>query len=485
MPTRNATKYIHESPNLIKEKPISGNMAKLISTNPAKNYEVVGEVTISTPQEIQKKVQQANQVKKAWKELGVKKRAELLGPICEEFKQRKDEIARLIVQETGKTIRNARLEVAGYCEEFEWFMQNAPNALAETITFQDKSSIHKITYEPHGVAAVISPWNFPFGMAIWGIIPNLLAGNTVVFKISEECPLLGKLIEEVFNSHNLPQGVFSEIYGAGDIGQALAESNIDLIWFTGSSKTGKLLYKIAAEKFIKVILELGGSNPCIIFADVDINRSAQVVYDNRFYHCGQSCDAIKRLIVHESIFDRFVEELKSIIETKKISDPFDKEADFASLVAKRQIDLLEQQVEDAKRKGAIIHTGGKRPANLKGAYYNPTLLTNITTDMRVWKEEVFGPVLPIVSFKTEEEAITLANDTMYGLGSRVISQDIERARRIASKIEAGTVEINYASRWLLCNPFGGYKQSGVGCEHGLIGFQELSQIKVISEKNSR
>jgi acyl-CoA reductase-like NAD-dependent aldehyde dehydrogenase len=318
-------------------------------------------------------------------------------------------------------------------------------------------------------------------MFIWGVIPNLIAGNTVVFKISEECPLTGKLIEEIMNSGNLPEGVFSEVYGDGRIGQKLAESDVNLIWFTGSTKVGKLLYKIAAEKFIKVILEMGGSSPAVLFEDVDIPDVIPEIYTGRFRNCGQSCNAVKRLIVHESIFDEVVKKLKEETEKKVIGDPSDEKTQLGSLVAKRQLDLLQNQVKDAVDKGAKITTGGKTPDNLKGAFYEPTILTNITKDMRVWKEEVFGPVLPVVPFKTEEEAVELANDTIYGLGSRVYSKDLERARRVASKIDAGTVEINYTSRWMSCNPFGGYKQSGMGREHGMIGFRELCQIKVISE----
>lgn len=450
---------------------------KLVSTNPASGYSTVGSVDISTDTEIHSKVTEANKAALDWKEMGTKKRISLLKPICEEFKSRLDEIASLITNEMGKPIESAKSEASGYIEELEWFFNHAEAALADEITHEDTKSIHKIVYEPLGTAAVITPWNYPFGMAIWGIFPNLIAGNTVIFKTSEECPLIGKLIEDVITKH-LPKGVFSELYGAGDIGEKLARSDVRLIWFTGSSRVGKLLYKIAADKFIKVILELGGSNPCIVFEDVDVKEAAPLIYNERFWNCGQSCDALKRLIVHESIFDILVSELKNIVEKKKIGDPHSK-VDLGSLVAKRQVVLLEEQVNDAVNKGAYVITGGHAP-KLNGAFYEPTILTNITRDMRVWKEEVFGPVLPIVSFKTEDEAVTLANDTTYGLGSRVLSKDKERAKRVAARIEAGTVEINGVSRWLSCNPFGGYKSSGIGREHGTVGFRELCQIKVVS-----
>lgn len=455
-------------------------MAKLISTNPSKNYEILGEVEISTDEEITEKVANANKTKTEWRELGIKKRIELLKPICAEFKQRSNEIAELISKEMGKPISECFYEANGYVEEFEWFMENAESALKDEITYEDSNSIHRIVYEPFGTTVVITPWNFPFGIAIWGVIPNLIVGNTVVFKISEECPLIGNLIEDVINNHDLPKGVFSEVYGAGDVGEKLSKSDIDFIWFTGSTKVGQLLYKTAAEKFIKVILEMGGSNPCIVFNDVDIPSAVQTIYDGRFQNCGQFCDAIKRLIVHESIFDEVVSEMKKLVESKKVGDPLDEKTDIGSLVTQRQLVLLQEQVKDALEKGAKVITEGQSPENLKGAFFEPTILTNVTKDMRVWNEEVFGPVLPIVQFKIEDEAVELANDTIYGLGSRVISKNIERAKRVASKIDAGTVEINQGSRWLSCNPFGGYKKSGMGREHGIIGFRELCQLKVVS-----
>lgn len=459
-------------------------MGKLISTNPAKNYEIVGEVEISSDKDILEKIKSAKKARLTWKESGVKKRIELLRQVYDEFVKRKEEVIELIIKEIGKTRKEANREVDGYSDDFKWFLDNGEGALKEEVTCEDDKTIHKVLYEPFGVSAVITPWNYPFGMFIWGVIPNLIAGNTVVFKHSEECPLTGKLIEEIMLSKNLPQGVFSEIYGAGDVGSKLANQEVNLIWFTGSSKVGKEIYKIGAAKFIKVILEMGGSNPGIIFEDADIDKCIDKLYAKRFVACGQSCDALKRLIVEESVFNEVVEKLKKKIESKAVGDPNLERTDIGSLVAKRQLDLLEEQVKDAVNKGAKIITGGEKPKNLKGAYYLPTLLTNITKDMRVWNEEVFGPVLVVVLFKGEEEAIRLANDTKYGLGALVFTNDKKRAERVALKIEAGTVEINSAIHWVTCNPFGGYKESGMGREHGVYGFRELCQIKVISEEKA-
>lgn len=231
-------------------------MKKLISTNPAKDYEVIGEVVVSPDGEIAEKVAEANKAAAIWKEAGVKGRIEFLKPIFEEFKARSDEIALLTAKETGIALTESKANTNGHLNKIKWFLDNVESALADEITSEDDKSIHKIVYEPIGVAAVITPWNHPFGMFVWGVIPNLLAGNTVVFKISEECPLVGKLIEEIMGKHNLPTGVFSEVYGAGDVGWKLANEKIDLIWFTGSTRTGQQLYKLAGEKFIIILFVL-------------------------------------------------------------------------------------------------------------------------------------------------------------------------------------------------------------------------------------
>lgn len=461
-------------------------MTKLVSTSPARNYEVVGEVAVSTPEEIKAKIAKAQAAKTMWKELGAEARIKLLEPIRDEFVARTEEIAQLISREMGKPIRESLSEVTRYTtSELTWFLENGAKALADEVVLEDDESLHKVTYEPHGVVAAIAPWNFPFGMAVWGVFPNLIAGNPVIFKTSEECPLTGKLIEEIISNHNLPEGVFAEVYGAGDVGKQLAEGDVDMIWFTGSTRTGKALYKTAAEKFIKVVLEMGGSSPCVVFDDVDAKEAAPLIFAGRFLNCGQVCSALKRLIVHESIADDLIKELKRIIEDQQIGDPLDPDTTISSLVAKRQQDLVQAQLQDALDKGAKIAAQKDLPKDAQGAFVPPTLLTNVSKDMRVWKEEVFGPVFPVVAFKTEEEAVALANDTPYGLTARVMSGDKNRAARVASKIDAGSVALNMEMRFAPCDPFGGYKNSGMGRERGIHGLRELCQIKVVQARNEQ
>ncbi len=304
----------------------------------------------------------------------------------------------------------------------------------------------------------------------------------MVFKPSEETPLVGQLLADAIKKLNLPSGVFTIVHGAGDVGRQLAEANIDLLWFTGSSAVGQELYTVAAKKFIKVVFELGGSSPGLIFPDVDVQYIADQVYGTRFYNCGQSCSALKRLFVHKDIFADVVEALRLKLAVAVVGDPLDDKTDIGSLVAERQQILLEAQLADAIAKGAKVEVGGGDLEQLAGAYFAPTILTNVTNEMRVYNEEVFGPLLPIMSFSTEEEAITLANDTEYGLSAMIYTADSDRAARIAQRLQAGTVSINTTNYHKAECPFGGYKKSGLGREHGHFGFQELSQIKHIHRK---
>src|SRR5260221_12986437 len=217
-------------------------------------------------------------------------------------------------------------------------------------------------------------------MFMWGVIPNLLAGNTVDFKISKECILTGKLIEGVFSSVNLPEGVFAEVFGEGEQGQQLLDEDIDFIWFTGSTEVGRKIYETAAKKCIRCVLEMGGNNPCIVFDDVDIDKAVAKIYPKRFKNCGQSCDALKRLIVHKSILKTLVEKLKKEVASKKVGDHLDEKTELGSLVSKRQLDLVAAQVEDSKKEGATVVIGGEKHKILQGAFYMPTILTDITRD---------------------------------------------------------------------------------------------------------
>lgn len=454
---------------------------KIQSFNPS-TQELLGEIASTSEAEIKENVSKARKALPTWKKLGVKGRVKAIREVVKHLSARQEEFASLISKEMGMPISQSVHDVAGAIDYFTWYLDNAEKYLSPEITYEDENQIHEVHYEPVGVVAAITPWNFPASNFVWMIGQNLIVGNTVVFKDSEEVHLCGKLIEEVFSQSDLPEGVFAEVYGKGDVGDFLVHQDIDMICFTGSTATGQHLYKVGAEKFIRVFLELGGSAPGIVFEDTDIDKVIDTIYANRFDNCGQICDGLKRLIVHESKVDEVIKKLTKKLEEVTIGDATEKDTDIGPLVSQKQLDALKVQVEDALNKGAKEVFRKTLPATLKGFFYPPTLLTNITPNMSVWNEEVFGPVLPIVTFKTEEEAIKLANDTKYGLGGYAFTESKERFERVASEVQTGMIQMNTAAYVQAPTPFGGCKVSGIGREHGKFGFHELSNIKVIARE---
>ncbi|MCA9383576.1 aldehyde dehydrogenase, partial [Candidatus Dojkabacteria bacterium] len=456
-------------------------MAKLISINPS-NYKEIGEVEITTPEELARKIQIAHEAKVTWRNTPLQERIQLLRAAFIELGQNKKELAEIQSKEMGIPINDALYDVDDSINFANWYFDNAEKYLAPEITYEDEKVIHYVVREPIGVAAVILPWNFPFANVIWGALQSLVVGNVVIMKHSEECPLSSQLITKIIHKH-LPEGVFDAVYGDGKLGDLLTSADIDLIALTGSTKVGKYLYEKAGKKFIKAVMELGGSAPGIIFDDADLDIAINNVCDNRLFNSGQCCDGLKRLIVHESLQEEVLERLKAQFEGKKIGDALDEETNIGPLVAKRQLETVIDQVEDAVNKGAEIITGGNSlEEKLGGAFYEPTILKNVNLDMRVMQEEVFAPVLPIITFSTEEEAIELANNTSYGLGAYLFTNDSERIERMIQRLESGMVSVNGVSYIKPFNPFGGYKYSGIGREHGRYGFEELTQIKVIAKK---
>lgn len=457
---------------------------QLISLNPGKNYEEVGRIAPSTHAEIDSKIANARSAQPEWSSLGLKGRITILDKLYKEFEKRKNEIGLLAAREMGMPISVGReIDIGSGLRYMRGYLDFAEQWLGPEVLFENNDEINYLFSEPRGVAGISTPWNYPFVNFIWAVMQNLVVGNTVVFKHSEECPLTGKLLEEIIASVDLPHGVFNEVYGDGaSVGEYLMNSHIDLMCFTGSTGVGKHLYQVAAKNFIPAILELGGSAPGIVFKDADLTKTVQSLYENRYFNSGQTCDGLKRLIVHRSIIDEVINQLKTLLASKKIGNPEDPKTDIGPLVAQRQLISLEGQVNDALEKGAKLAAGARRPSGLSGAYYEPTILTNITFDMRVWKEEVFGPVLPVVPFESEDEAIRLANDTTYGLGGYLYTQDKELAKRVCIKLQTGNISVNGANYNIAQDLFGGYKNSGLGREHGKHGLREYCSLKVVALK---
>jgi len=414
--------------------------------------------------DISKIVENARKAQTAWADLSLAKRLELMRDISKIFKASKDKIAELSTKEMGMPIDEAQADVDSGLDYLNWYIDNAEKFLSPEVTFESDKEIHKIFYEPKGVVASIIPWNFPFSNVIWQGFQNLIVGNAVIMKHSEYVPNTSKFIADLMAKSKLPKDVFTMIFGDGEAGKKLAAQDINMICFTGSTKVGEYLYKQAAEKFIPCLMELGGSAAGIVFADADIDSTVENIFANRFYNAGQVCDGLKRLIVHESIFDIVVEKLVNFCKSK--SDQ------VGALVSKKQLQLAIDQLDDAKQKGAKIICGGNLPT--------PTILINVSNDMRVWNQETFAPILPIVKFKTFDQAIKLANDTEYGLGGYIYTTCNETFEKAARLLKTGMVAMNGLTYLLPQNPFGGYKKSGLGRSHGRHGFHELCNIKVVA-----
>lgn len=454
---------------------------RLISTNPAQNYDVLGDVVVSDAAEIKEKVELCKNAQKSWFNLGLHTRIEHLRDLYQKFDKNKEKLARIQTQEMGRPIDSSLELIEMFLENMHWDIENAEKYLSNEILYEDEHEINELVYEPYGVVACIAAWNYPFGNFVASLSQALIAGNTAVMKYSEEVPLFSQAMEDVVNSSSLPKNIVHFVYGDGQIGATLIDQDIDFIVFTGSSNTGQKIYQKAAEKMIPVALELGGSSPGIVFEDCVVDEALiENLFWKRFSNTGQFCDSMKRLIVHNSLLDDVIEKLSKFSPKVILGDPLDPKTQLGPLVAERQVVRLEEQVKDALNKGAKLHCGGKRPENLKGAYYEPTVLSGITKDMAVWNEEVFGPVLPIVGFDTYEEAIELANDTEYGLTGSVFTKNKELARKAQLEIKAGLIDHNSCHFYRAQNPFGGYKKSGIGRQQGKAGFEEFTQVKVVA-----
>ncbi len=453
------------------------------SYNPSNN-KLLGEIESTSIQKIKEIVKNSKQAFKSWGYLSIDARISFINKLYNEINLRKKELAQLITNEMGMPISESLLDIESGLECIKWYIENVKKIVINEITYEDEYEIDKIIFEPKGVVAVIIAWNFPFSSFVWQAISNLIVGNTVIIKHSENVPLCSKYIYDIVSSV-LPQNVYNVIYGDGEIGKNLINEDIDMICFTGSTETGKYLYKKAGEKFIPIILECGGSAPGIVFEDANVDSIIDSIYINKFANTGQICDGQKRLIVHEDKFDEVCKKLKDVIKNKIVGDPLDKRTDIGPLVSVSQLKKLEDQVEDAIQKGAKVICGGKKLELNNGNYYLPTILTNISKDMRIYNEEVFGPVIPIMTFKTIEEAIEIANDTQYGLGGYIYTSDMTKFNKVVKELKTGMIALNNLYYLRPCNPFGGYKKSGIGKNNSKYGLKELCNMKVVTYEKEK
>lgn len=333
----------------------------------------------------------------------------------------------------------------------------------------------RIVFKPLGVIGIISPWNFPLATPADEVVMALMAGDAVVLKPSELTPLIALKIGELFRRAGLPEGLLEIVTGDGSTGAALIDARVDKIMFTGSVATGKCVAEAAGKYLTPVVLELGGKDPMIILDDADLENAARGAVWGAFANSGQACASVERCYVHESIAAKFIERV--VAETKTLKQGLGSGAavDVGAMTNDRQLQIVEEHVNDAAKRGAKILTGGRRGANLNGLFYEPTVLTAVDHDMTIMRDETFGPVLPVMTFKTDDEAVKLANDSAFGLTASVWTKNIARGRRIAERIEAGTVMVNEVvyTHGIAQTPWGGVKDSGYGRTHGRMGLLEM------------
>ncbi len=452
---------------------------KIISYNPATGDEF-GRAANTTDEEVKKAVEKSRKAFQQWKTTSFKERAQFVMRAREVILDELDEIARLISDESGKPIAEAlSMEIAPVLDLMQYFARNAAEILKpERINIGLYAALgrtSKIIYKPLGTIGIIPAWNYPFSIPLGEVVMSLMAGNTAILKPSELTPFIGLKIGEIFEKASLPENVLQVLTGDGRTGAALVDSGIEKIMFTGSVATGKKIAESAAKHLTSVVLELGGKDPMIVFSDANLELAAQGAIWGAFCNSGQSCSSVERLYVEESIAEEFT---KLIVEkTKRLrQDSGDKETtDVAAMSSERQIQTVEDHVESFRAEGAKILTGGKRNVNFKGAFYEPTVIGGATNQMRGMREETFGPTLPIATFKTEQEAIDLANDSDFGLTASVWTKDLTKGKRMAEKILAGTVCVNEVlyTHGIGQTPWGGFKQSGYGRTHGNSGLMEL------------
>ncbi len=459
---------------------------EIVSYNPATGAQV-GRVSITSAEDVTAAVERARIAQKSWKQTSYATRSRLVMKAREVILADIDGIAHLISQESGKPFGEAiSMEISPVLDLMQYFARNTEKLLRPAkigiglYALLGRSS--KIVYHPLGVVGIIPAWNYPFSIPLGEAVMALMAGNTVVIKPSELTPFVGLKIGEIFEeaarSTNLSlSDLVQVVSGDGSTGAALVDAAPDKIMFTGSVATGKKIAAAAAKNLTSVVLELGGKDPMIVFADANLELAAGAAVWGAFCNSGQSCSSVERLYVQEGATEELTR--KIIEKTRALTqDTGEKETtSVGAMSSERQIKIVEDHVDDFRASGAKIETGGQRNPSLEGLFYEPTVITNANNDMRAMQEETFGPTLPIATFSTEEEVIRLANDSEFGLTASVWTRDYTKGKRVAEQIEAGSVCVNEVlyTHGIGQTPWGGFKNSGRGRTHGREGLMELVQ----------
>ncbi|BDE68969.1 MULTISPECIES: NAD-dependent succinate-semialdehyde dehydrogenase [Delftia] len=447
--------------------------------NPATG-EAVGHVPRMGEAETQRAIAAAERAFALWKQQTAEARARLLHRWFELMMENQEDLALIMTSEQGKPLAESRGEIAYAASYVQWFAEEARRIYGSTVPapWADKRII--VTKEPVGVCAAITPWNFPAAMITRKVAPALAAGCTIIVKPAQQTPLSALAMAELAQRAGIPEGVFSVITGSSRaIGGVLTASMaVRKLTFTGSTEVGRVLAEQCAPTLKKMSLELGGNAPFIVFDDADLDAAVEGAMASKYRNTGQTCVCANRLLVQDGVYDAFMARLKVAVQALKVGNGLEAGVGQGPLIDQAAVDKVEELVADAVKNGAEVVLGGKRHA-LGGTFYEPTILANATDRMRIAREEVFGPVAPVFRFKTEEEAIRMANDTEYGLAAYFYARDVGRVWRVGEALEYGMVGINSGIISTAVAPFGGVKQSGMGREGGAAGIEEYLSTKYL------
>ncbi len=437
--------------------------------NPA-NGERVADLPMDGPEDIRAKVDAARRAQRGWAARPLDQRLAAVSRFRELVVSRREELAVKLTTEMGKPIRQSRNELDGTLPRFDFFIEHSAAALADETVLSDAGMTERIQLEPLGLIANISAWNYPWFVGLNVILPALITGNAVIYKPSEYSSVTGLAMAQALGEAGVPRDVFSIVIGGGQVGAALLDHHFDGVFFTGSYRTGLRVAQAAARSLAHVQLELGGKDPTYVCEDVDIAAAAASVADGAFYNTGQSCCAVERIYVHESIYGRFLDAFAETVKGFTIGDPRDEET-YIGPLARREpaIALMQEQTADAVEKGARLLAGGRR-ADRPGWFFEPTVLADADHEMRVMREESFGPIIGIQSVADDEEAVRLMADTEYGLTAGVYTKDTERAQRVLEQLSVGSAYVNCCDRVSPRLPWSGRGHSGIGCTlstHGI------------------
>jgi acyl-CoA reductase-like NAD-dependent aldehyde dehydrogenase len=457
----------------------------IVSTNPATG-EKLAELLCATPEEVHETVRRARQAQPAWEALPVKERVAVLKRFQGKLVERRNEIAELISREAGKpTVEALNTEVLVVLDAAEFCIRNAYGFLRDEPVphgnLAMKAKRGRLVREPYGVIGIIAPWNYPFSTPAIETLEALALGNAVVLKPSEFTPLVALEFQKLLYSAGLNPDLLGILIGTGSVGGTLLEADIDKVIFTGSVATGKRIAEAAAKRLLPVVLELGSKDPMIVLEDADLEVASSGALWGSMMNCGQTCLSIERCYVQRGVYEKFLEMCRQKIEKLRVGEGLASEVEMGPLIHERQLRTVEDHVNDAVAKGARLLAGGRRLTELGPNFYAPTLLADVTQDMRIMQEETFGPALPVAPFDTDDDAVRLANDSEFGLAASVWTGSRRRGEALAARIKAGTVMVNDAITGYGISeaPHGGFKQSGIGRTHGKLGLSEMVQVKYV------